>query len=185
MDEEWKDIKGLEGICQVSNKGNIRTIDRYIKYKNGKVCFRKGKSIKPVKCTNGYFEVQVNKDGKRIIIMLHRAVAQAFIPNPNNFPEVNHKDENITNNCVENLEWCTPKYNANYGTRNQRCFDKVQKKQQKPINQLTLSGEFIKRWDGIGQASKALGIDISMIIRVCKHNPKSQTAGGYKWEYAS
>lgn len=182
--EEWRDITGFEGHYQVSNLGNIRSLDRWVEYRTGKRCFIKGKILHPMKCSNGYYEAQLSQNNKRIIIMLHRAVAQAFIPNPNNLPEVNHKDEDISNNCVENLEWCTSKYNANYGTRNQRCFDKVQKKQQKPINQLTLSGEFIKRWDGIGQASRSLGINDSHIVRVCKHKVKNESAGGFKWEYA-
>lgn len=184
MTEEWRDIVGFEGYFQISNMGNIRSLDRYIEYKNGKKILRKGKNIRPVKCSNGYYEAQMSRDGKRTVMLLHRAVAQAFIPNPNNLPEVNHKDENIANNCVDNLEWCTSKYNANYGTRNQRNFEKVNKKQQKPVNQLTLSGEFIKRWDGICQASRSLGICDSQIIRVCKHKPRSETAGGFKWEYA-
>jgi hypothetical protein len=106
-------------------------------------------------------------------------VAQAFIPNPDNLPEINHKDEDITNNCVDNLEWCTSKYNANYGSRNIRMMEN---RELVPVIQKDLNGTFIKRWNCMTRACEAVGADLSSMIRVCKG--KQHTCRGYKWEYA-
>lgn len=182
--EEWRDVVGFEGLYQISNFGNCKSVDRVLRYKNGKEHYYHGHMMKPVKCKNGYLEFQLNKDGKRYCVMAHRVVAMAFIPNPFDFPQINHKDEIITNNCVDNLEWCTSKYNANYGTRKQRCYENGSKKQTKPIYQISLSGSVIKKWNSIGDASRALGISDSQIIRVCKHKNNNTIAGGFKWEYA-
>lgn len=109
--EEWKDIKGYENKYQISNLGRVKALD----YR------RTGKEqIISIKNNKGYSEVALWKDSKRKMFMVHRLVAQAFIPNPNNLPQVNHKDENKTNNIVENLEWCTQSYNNSYGTRLER-----------------------------------------------------------------
>lgn len=111
MEEIWKDIKGYEGKYQVSNLGRIKVLN----YK------RSGQEhIMATKNNKGYCEIRLAKDGKRKDFIVHRLVAQAFIPNPNNLPQVNHIDENKTNNCVNNLEWCTQAYNNSYGTRLER-----------------------------------------------------------------
>ena len=179
--EEWRDVEGYEGIYQVSNMGRIRSLDRQIlSHHNCKISI-KGRIISPAKCVSGYEEAHLYKNGIRRALLLHRIVAKAFIPNPNNFPEVNHKDENIQNNCVENLEWCDSKYNANYGTRNQRCYES-NRKHFKPIYQIDFtSGEKIKRWDCIADAARALKIHEEQISRVCKG--RNKTAGGFLWEY--
>ena len=111
MIEIYKDIQGYEGY-QVSNHGNIKSLG------NGKS--RKEKILKPVNTTKCYLQVELSKQGKRKKYLVHRLVAQAFIDNPNNLPQVNHKDEDKTNNHVTNLEWCDALYNNNYGTHNQR-----------------------------------------------------------------
>lgn len=117
MREEWKDIKGYEGIYQISNKGEVRSLDRIVHGRND--YFQKGVILKQANNGNyNFVSIQVN--GKQKKLYIHRAVAEHFIPNPLGLKEVNHKDENKQNNSVENLEWCTSKYNANYGTRNQR-----------------------------------------------------------------
>ena len=105
MKEIWKDIEGYEGRYKVSNKGRVydNKLDKFIGYES-----------------LGYMCVALCKDKKQKKCRVHRLVAQAFIPNPDNLPGINHKDENKTNNCVENLEWCTVKYNTNYGTSIQR-----------------------------------------------------------------
>ena len=112
--EIWKDAVGYEGLYEVSNLGRIKSlIDNHGNSRE--------KIIKPIKNTNGYFIVNLSKDKKKHQIKLHRIIALTFIENPNDFPYINHKDENKTNNRVENLEWCTPKYNVNYGT----CREKI------------------------------------------------------------
>ena len=123
MKELWKDIEGYEGLYQVSSLGAIRSLDRYRNRpsKSGNMYIQryKGKVLKQT-LNDGYFTIYLHKDGVNKFYSVHRLVAKAFIPNPNNLPQVNHKDENKQNNCVENLEWCTAKYNVNYGTAIER-----------------------------------------------------------------
>lgn len=179
MQEIWKEIKNFENYYEISNKGRLRSKDRIIRNGQGNY-LKKGQIVKPIKCTNGYLEYALKKNGKYKIFLAHRLIATYFIPNPDNKPEVNHLDEDITNNCVENLEWCTSKENANYGTRNKRCKEN-NKKQCKPIIQLDLKGNRIKEYKTIGDASREVKGDISAIIRVCKGRQK--TAYNYIWQY--
>lgn len=120
----------------------------------------------------------MNIHGKRVIKMLHRAVAEAFINNKYDLPEVNHKDENIANNSIDNLEWCTSKYNANYGNRNRKLSDAMKKKK---VKQYSINGTLIKTWDSMANACKETGADISSMIRVCKG--KQNTCIGSIWKY--
>lgn len=110
--EEWKDIKGYEGIYQISNMGRVKSLS------NGK--YKKEKIRKYRKDKDGYLQLNLHKNNVMTTFKVHRLVAEAFIPNPHNLPQVNHKDEDKTNNRVDNLEWCTVEYNNNYGTRNKR-----------------------------------------------------------------
>ena len=116
MKEEWRDIKGYEGKYQVSNLGRVKSLNYN----------RTGKEniLSSTPDKGGYLIVNLYKKGKRRGFSVHKLVALHFIPNLNNFSEVNHKDENKSNNCVENLEWCDRKYNVNYGTRNKRDSEK-------------------------------------------------------------
>ena len=113
MEEEWKDIKGYEGRYQISSFGRVKSLN----YR----CTGREK-ILDFKSTNsrGYVIAKLCKEGKVKSYTVHKLVAEAFIPNPNNYKEINHRDENKINNHVSNLEWCTRKYNCNYGTRNKR-----------------------------------------------------------------
>ena len=111
--EEWKDIKGYEGLYQISNKGRVKSL------------YNKGKILTPGKDKDGYSIVSLYKNKIKKTNKVHRLVAQAFLSNPDNLPQVNHKDENKLNNCVENLEWCSVEYNINYGTRNERTRKKL------------------------------------------------------------
>ena len=120
MQEEWRQIKGFEGLYEISNLGNVRSLDRLCRMKNGKTRMHKGRTLKPGRDGGGYEFVVLRKDGLSLNRKIHRLVAEAFIPNPDNKPCVNHKDLNRANNCVENLEWCTVKYNNCYGTRIER-----------------------------------------------------------------
>ena len=179
MSEIWKDVIGLEGIFQVSNMGRIRSLDKYANVCGGGKRLVKGRILKPTKLQNGYYEAQFHHKGERIIYLLHRLVAIHFIDNPLNLPEVNHKDENPQNNNVENLEWCTSKYNANYGTRNIRMMEN---REFVSVIQLDINGNMIKQWNKMTDACKETGADISSMIRVCKG--KQDTCVGYKWKYA-
>lgn len=120
MEEVWKDIQDYDGLYQVSNLGRVKSIDRKVLQFNGySYSYRiyRGKILKQSVTNNGYKKVTLyNKKPKTISV--HRLVAQAFIPNPNNYSQVNHIDENKENNCVNNLEWCDSKYNINYQNRN-------------------------------------------------------------------
>ena len=167
---EWKDIKGFEGLYQISNDGIVVSLPRNYKYG----IIENPTPLKP-DIARGYFRVTLHKNGKKYKRQIHRLVAQAFIPNENNYPCINHKDECKTNNCVSNLEWCTHKYNSNYGSRNLLISKGVSKK----VKQYSLQNEFIKEWSSITSAAEGTNIAISQ-ISVCIHG-KQKTAGGYIW----
>ena len=115
--EEWRDIRGYEGLYQISNLGRVKSLrDNHGKYRE--------KILNPSN-RKGYLIVSLCRKGRKREFKVHRLVALHFIDNPNNYSQVNHKDENKENNRVDNLEWCTPKYNSNYGTRTQRASEKI------------------------------------------------------------
>lgn len=116
MEEYWKDIEGYEGLYKVSNLGRVKSLSRY--HWNGSGwCKSKDRILKPRidKNKKTYYSVQLVKGGHKNGIRIHRIVAKTFIPNPNNYPMVNHKNENKLDNRIENLEWCDGKYNSTYG----------------------------------------------------------------------
>lgn len=159
--EEWKDVKGFERYYEISNKGNLR---------------RKGKSnfIKFRKNKDGYYLVNLCADGIRKTMQIHRIVAETFIPNPNSYPCVNHKDEDKNNNSVSNLEWCTVEYNNNYGKR--------ENNKKRKVAQMDLpTGSILKIFPSILLASKEANINPGGISNVLKG--KAKTAGGYFWKY--
>lgn len=119
-EEIWRPVVGYEGLYEVSNTGRVRSMDRYVKCDYERYRLHKGKVLSPAKDKDGYLVVSLHFNGKKNTIKVHRMVAEAFIPNPDNLPQVNHRDEDKTNNRVENLEFCTAKYNLSYGTRNIR-----------------------------------------------------------------
>ena len=123
MNEEWRPIEGYEGLYEVSNTGRVRSLDRYVKGKGESYRLQKGKMLSPIKNKYGYLQVNLCCNGKNKMFLVHRLSAQAFIPNPDNLPEINHKDENPGNNSVDNLEWCDRSYNNNYGTRKDKVRD--------------------------------------------------------------
>ena len=112
MIEEWKSVVGYEGLYEVSSYGRVRSLDRYDRMNR----FWKGRILNLCTDGGGYLFVALSSNGKEKNYLVHRMVAQAFIPNPDNLPEVNHKDEDKMNNSVDNLEWCDREYNINYGT---------------------------------------------------------------------
>lgn len=130
--EIWKDIAGYEGY-QVSNLGTVKSLERECKGNKGCTFIRKGKVLSPKTHKNGYLIVGLCKDSKMKMYYIHRLVAEAFIQNPNNYPIINHKDENKQNNYIENLEWCDKSYNALYGSCPQRKRDKIKGKKSKRV----------------------------------------------------
>lgn len=117
MTEEWRPIVGFEGLYEVSNTGRVRSLDRCSVNSLGRSVFIKGKLLKIYDNTLGYKFVSLVMDKHPSPTYVHRLVAQAFIPNPLGLPQINHKDEDKSNNRADNLEWCTAKYNMNYGSR--------------------------------------------------------------------
>lgn len=179
--EEWRDIQGFEGLYQVSNYGRVRAIDRFVNARYGGTQFRRGQIIKGVPMPNGYLCVGLWKNGKSKPQYIHRLVASAFIINPNNYGEVNHKDEDKRNNHSVNLEWCDHLYNLNYGTVAKRISKThLSLKKGKRIAQYK-EGELISVYDSAEEACKQTGIDASAIRKVCLGRPKFRTAGGYIW----
>ena len=169
--EVFKDIKGYDGLYQISNYGRVKSL-KYGKEKILKLCLG----------GDGYLKVQLWKKGKQKKYFVHRLVAEAFIPNQDNLPQVNHKDEVKTNNCVENLEWCTAKYNLDYNEGQKRRAEKnINGKLSKSVYQYTLNGNFIKEWSSTHEVERQLGYDDSNISRCCLG--KRPTAYGYKWKY--
>lgn len=171
MKEVWKDIKDYEGLYQVSNLGRVKSLPRKRVTPTKGTYYSAEKILKPDITGHGYLQVTLCRDSKLKKCLIHRLVAQTFIPNLNDYPEVNHKDENKINNVLENLEWCTSKYNANYGTRKERLKEKNIDKPGKKVICIT-TGEVFKT---LSKASKATKTDASDIGRCCKG--KRKTAG--------
>lgn len=164
MNETYKDIQGYEGKYQISNLGNVYSLIT-------------NKILKPRLTLDGYYQVDLCKDGVKRHLYIHRLVAQSFLDNPKNYKIVNHKDENFKNNVYYNLEWCTAKYNCNYGTRLQR----IATKNNKPILQFDLNGNFIKEYESITQASKELNNSLNNISQCCLG--RSRTSKGYVFKF--
>lgn len=177
MEEVWKDVVGYEGLYQVSNTGKVMGLDRLSSHNQ----FVSGKIKKQRHDKDGYLKVSLCKNGNKKSHSVHKLVATAFIPNPNNFPVINHKDENKQNNYVENLEWCTVKYNTNYGTCIQRRIAKTRGKRTndkrcKTIYQYSNEGKLINTFLSIGDASRNLNIRKSTIKDIL-HGKRIQREG--------
>ena len=178
--EVWKDIPNYEGIYKASNFGRIKMVKRTLIDSLGKKINKKEHILKP-RTGNRYYMIALYKNGKREDLLLHRVIAQTFIPNPENKPFVNHKDENCFNNCSDNLMWCTQKENMNWGTINER-MSKNSKSKRK-VNQYDMDGNFIKQWDCMTDFYKSKGLKLKTgIIECCKGRRQSHM--GYKWKYA-
>lgn len=161
MDNEiLKEIENYEGLYMVSSFGRVFSV-------------RRNKFLKPSNNKDNYRQVVLYKNGKPKTCKIHRIVATAFLPNPLHLPQVNHKDENPSNNKLENLEWCTAKYNVNYGTRTE--------KTSKKVLQLTKQGEFVKEFPSTIEAERQTKIHHSHISQCCLG--KIKTSGGYIWRF--
>lgn len=181
--EEWKDIKGFEGYYQISNKGRVQSLDRYVIANNhGGQKLLKGKIMKlaPVitkrKEATHYLCVNLRKDGYNEVYKVHRLVAEAFIPNPNNLPIPNHIDGNKANNDVSNLEWTT------YGENNQHALDmNLRKPRGKVVIQYDLNHNFICEYKSVTEASRITGLGRGSISHCL--NGRQESYMGYIWGY--
>lgn len=154
------DVAGYEGLYAITDDGKVWS-------------YRKNIFLKPF-LARGYFKVRLCKGEVNKQFLIHRLVAEAFLPNPQNLPQINHKDENKINNCVDNLEWCDAKYNINYGKHN----EKVGKKHRKKVYCVELDRVF----KSIRLAAEEFNLSDSNIAKCCKG--KYKTTGGFHWKYA-
>lgn len=157
-----KEIKGYEGLYTVSDNGAVYSL-------------RSNKELVQSDC-KGYNVVALSRDGKPKTFRVHRLVAEAFIPNPDNLPEVDHIDENTRNNAVSNLEWCSSSYNLHYGSRIKRSADK----HKKAVDMLTKEGKYVKTFPSIIEAVSELGLKSKSSIGNVLAG-RSKTAAGYQW----
>ena len=187
MEEIWKEIEGYPNY-QVSNMGRIKRLSTGYYRQTEKI-------LKPQSQNNGYLHIKLSQKDKTKCILVHRLVAQVFIPNPNNLSQVNHINEDKTDNRVENLEWCDRKYNINYGNgiskrvktnKENGTYKKIgeinYKNFSKSILQFSKDNSFIRRWDCIMDVQRELGYDNKQICSCLKNRQK--TAKGFKWAYA-
>lgn len=158
--EQWKNVIGAEEHYQISNLGRVKNKHT-------------GDILKPSR-SGAYRHIEL-KYGVNKHCLIHRLVAEAFIPNPFNFRCVNHKDEDKENNRADNLEWCTYQYNARYG--------KGALSRNSKIIQYDMAGNALRIWDSIKEAEKALGLRYQGISACCRM--KKKTCGGYMWSYAN
>lgn len=171
--EEWRDIKNFEGWYQVSNLGRVKSLSRPHKLGD--------KILTTVLRDDGYMKVTLfggRAKGKNMLV--HRLVAEAFIPNPDNLPIINHKDENRANNRVENLEWCTYRYNTMYSPNIGNTLNRND--MSMPILQFSLDGEFIKEYPSVSEAARQLSVSATSISHAC--HGKVNQSHGFKWAYA-
>lgn len=165
--EVWKAIKGYEGLYEVSNLGQIRSLKRNT---------ARNRILKPHD-TGRYFQICLCKDGKQTHRLIHRIVAETFIENPNNLPEVNHKDENKHNNVAENLEWISRIENLTYGTR----LERIGIAKSKAVQAFNEEGVMIAEYKSIKEATENNGLASINISRCCRGIYKR--SGGYIWQF--
>lgn len=182
--EEWRPVVGYEGLYEVSNLGRVKSLDRVVNCKGNSTVVKQSKVLKWDIGRKGYARVTLSKENKVKRYLVHRLVAEVFLPNPKNLPEVNHKDEKKTNNAVWNLEWCDKSYNCTYNGGTQRRMKTrrdrgTAKTDPKPVVGVSEKDGSVIRFDSIMDATRA---GFRNVCQVCQGiRPR---AGGYKWFYA-
>jgi hypothetical protein len=187
--EIWKDIKGYDQYYQVSNLGRVRSKDRMINNPRGLSYFKRGRILKSELDRYGYPQVSLCINQKRKAFKIHRLVANAFIQNPENKPNINHINFITNDNSIFNLEWCTQKENAIHSYKNGRLHPlkkwenifSYDHPASKEVAQYDLEGKFINKYGSVSEANRITKIHIGNISSVC--NGKKKMAGGYKWKY--
>ena len=188
INEEWKPVKGYEGYYEISNYGNVKSVDRIKKeicrHGGYRTTFHKGKYIKQFENNKGYYFVRLSKSNAIEKKYLHRLVAEAFIPNPENKPEVDHIDGKPQNNNIKNLQWATHKENLNNPIAKQR-WSKTKKGKANielaiPVYQYTIDGKFVKKWYSAVEAGEN-GFSKMSVWKCC--NNKQKNHKGFIWKY--
>ena len=175
--EIWKDVVGYEGRYQISSMCRVKSLARKVRHWRGGERIQKERILKPITDHYGYQVVNLYTGGKQKMLRVHRLVCEAFHENPDGKPCVNHIDENKTNNCASNLEWCTSSENNNHGTRTERSAKAL----SKPIGQYTLDGELVKTWSSVSEAQRQTGFSRGNISQAA--NGKYKNSHGFIWEY--
>ena len=180
--EEWRDIKGYEGLYQISNLGRIKSFDKVIAQKNNSTAIKKGRILKPSTSHSGYYQIVLSKQSIRKSYKVHRLIWLAFYGSIPEGYEVNHINEIKTDNRLSNLNLMTHKENCNWGTGIERCHNQlINGKCSKSVLQFDLNDNFIKEYSSINQAKRETGFNSSDISSCCKG--KRKTAHGFKWKY--
>lgn len=168
MEEIWKDIEGYEGLYQVSDFGRVKRVNT-------------DRILKGYKITGDYLGVKLCKNNIKSTQKIHRLVAEAFIPNSENKPQVNHIDEDKSNNMVSNLEWMTATENNNHGTRNERAAKTISKSKSIPIIATNIKTSEFQEFNSTNECARQLGLHTSNITAVLKGRLKQ--TGGYTFKY--
>ncbi len=175
MEEIWKEVEEFDGNYLISNLGRLKSKSRIVKHPKG-TCILKEKILSQVKTKKGYIEFQITYNGKHYSRKAHRLVANAFIDNPDNKPQINHINGNKTDNRVENLEWCTNSENQIHAVKNDL-------KPTRRVLQYDLDGKFIREWKSATDAGRELGVPYRAILSNCIG--RNKTAYGYQWQFKS
>lgn len=191
--EEWKDIPGFEGVYQISNQGQLKSFKRLNGCRKYPVSDNENFILSNKNRTGDYLSVVLRHGDKIRYCRIHALVAEAFIPNCDNKPEVNHKDCNKQNNCVGNLEWVTRRENHDHAVRNNPSLYKSMNYynrfiRPRIIRQISLSGEFIGEYPNSHEAAKSTGVCQRNILQVAnkteyKPGKTRRQAGGYMWRF--
>ena len=174
--EQWKEISGYEGYYEVSNYGNVRSIPHKVNTKSGKQRNSPGRVLAQKITKNGYKQVHLSKGNESHYKSVHRLVASAFVPNPDRLPQVNHKDENKTNNYADNLEWMTASDNCKHGHRNDTMVEQRSRSVERLMGDVTVT------YNSIHSAAEETGVSAAHICQ-CRRGER-ETTGGTRWRYA-